>query len=269
MSLMSNAVTVKKGVSVVRSELDYGDHAPVTELEGVRLDSIYEAKCLPYLQPGDLLWCVGIRNAERVEAGASVAPGEHSPVEVRGDYFLKREDLVSVGGGYGGKVRACWRIANSAPKLEGLVTAGSRHSPQLAIVARIGALLGVPTVGHTSYGELGEELLDAEEQGMELVRHRPGYNTVIIARAREDADKRGWTHVPFGMDSAVAVKETARQVESLVGLDFKRIVVPVGSGITFSGILKGRKDFGLEQPVLGVQVGADWRKTVKKYAYYL
>ena len=35
--------------------------------EGLVLDPVYEAKCLPYLEPGDVLWTVGVR--------ASALPG--------------------------------------------------------------------------------------------------------------------------------------------------------------------------------------------------
>jgi hypothetical protein len=41
--------------------LDYHQHAPVAALGGLELDPVYEAKCLPFLRPGDLLWVVGRR----------------------------------------------------------------------------------------------------------------------------------------------------------------------------------------------------------------
>lgn len=43
------------------SDKAYQDLRKVIELGGVRLDPIYEAKCVPFLLPGDLFWCVGIR----------------------------------------------------------------------------------------------------------------------------------------------------------------------------------------------------------------
>lgn len=46
------------------SLLDFDERAPAVELGELRLDSRYEAKCLPYLEDGDLLWCVGIRATE-------------------------------------------------------------------------------------------------------------------------------------------------------------------------------------------------------------
>jgi hypothetical protein len=50
--------------TLVPSGSDY--HKPATDvyLESIRLDSHYEAKCLPFLEPGDLMWIVGIRKTE-------------------------------------------------------------------------------------------------------------------------------------------------------------------------------------------------------------
>jgi hypothetical protein len=48
-------------LALVRSELDYHRPAPVQEYDGVLLDAVYEAKCLPHLRAGDLFWLVGIR----------------------------------------------------------------------------------------------------------------------------------------------------------------------------------------------------------------
>lgn len=46
---------------LVQSPLDNGTPAEVTTFEGVALDPFYEAKCVPFLEPGDLLWVVGHR----------------------------------------------------------------------------------------------------------------------------------------------------------------------------------------------------------------
>ncbi|KKK60758.1 hypothetical protein LCGC14_3021180, partial [marine sediment metagenome] len=31
------------------------------KIGGIKLDAVYEAKCIPFLEPGDLFWIVGIR----------------------------------------------------------------------------------------------------------------------------------------------------------------------------------------------------------------
>jgi len=48
-------------VTLVESTYDYADHHPAPFLGDLDLDPVYEAKCLPHLQPGDLLWIVGRR----------------------------------------------------------------------------------------------------------------------------------------------------------------------------------------------------------------
>ncbi len=190
-----------------------------------------------------------------------VTNGTLTPVEKHGDVWVKRDDLYTVAGVCGGKARACWDLARYA---KGLVTAGSRQSPQVNIVAQIAKHLNIPCRVHTPTGDLSSELLDAKAAGAEVVQHTPGYNTVIIARAREDAAELGWTNIPFGMECAGAVMVTSRQAENIPNC--KRIVVPVGSGMSLAGILWGLAHRHLEIPVLGIMVGADPTKRLKKYA---
>ena len=70
---------------------------------------------------------------------------DYTPIESSGGYYFKRDDLYRVAGVSGGKARTCWGLAQGAP---GLVTAGSRHSPQVNIVAHIAQELGVPCRVH-------------------------------------------------------------------------------------------------------------------------
>ncbi len=48
-------------VEHVSPDLPYEEAAQETQYDGVRLDPFYEAKCIPFLEPGDLLWNSGIR----------------------------------------------------------------------------------------------------------------------------------------------------------------------------------------------------------------
>lgn len=185
-----------------------------------------------------------------------------TPIERHGEIWLKRDDLFKVAGVPGGKVRTCWRLAQGA---RGLVTAGSRSSPQINIVAHIGRSLGVPVRAHAPTGELSPELIDAQRQGAEIIQHSPGYNSVIVARARADAKARGWREIPFGMECREAVEETASQIADIPD-GVKRIVVPVGSGMSLAGILAGLERAGLDIPVIGIVVGADPEKRLDRYA---
>jgi 1-aminocyclopropane-1-carboxylate deaminase/D-cysteine desulfhydrase-like pyridoxal-dependent ACC family enzyme len=190
-----------------------------------------------------------------------------TPVQHLGGYLVKRDDLFTAGGSAGGKVRSCLALASSSPDAEGLVTSAARHSPQAAIVAGIARELGLPcaVVHPDAAGELTPELARAQQLGAELRAVRPGYNSVICARARELAAERGWLEIPFGMECAEAVKQNARQARELP-LDVPRIVVPVGSGMSLAGILTGMREAGNWTPVLGVMVGADRSGRLDKWA---
>lgn len=187
---------------------------------------------------------------------------ELTPIGYYGDIAVKRDDSYMIAGVSGGKARTCWALAQGA---RGLVTAGSRFSPQVNIVAHIARRLGIPCHVHTPQGELSPEVQAAVNAGAKLFQHRAGYNSVIIARARADARLTGWREIPFGMECEEAVRQSAKQVAN-VPAEARRIVIPVGSGMSLAGILHGLKERGLNIPVLGVIVGADPVKRLDKFA---
>jgi DNA modification methylase len=190
-------------------------------------------------------------------------PEAQTPIDLKGDCWVKRDDQFKIGCA-GGKVRTCLHLAREAV---GITTAGSRQSPQVNIVARIAKHLGIPCRVHVPRGDFTPELSSAQEAGAEVIQHNPGYNTVLISRAKKDADKRGWTEIPFGMECQEAVEQTRRQVLNIPE-GVKRLVVSVGSGMSLAGILQGLEDRkgGRRIPVLGVMVGADPTSRLDAYA---
>lgn len=193
----------------------------------------------------------------------SVAPAL-TTVQRHGEVWLKRDDLfISPGGASGGKARTCLAFAQGATR--GLVTAGSRSSPQVNIVARIGHALGLPVRAHVPAGKPGPEVEEAEAYGAEIEAHRPGYNSVICARAEADAEEREWTYVPFGMETQTAVEQTAAQVENIPDA-VERVVIAVGSGMSLAGVLAGLRATDRRLPILGVVVGADPTRRLDTYA---
>lgn len=217
-------------------------------------------------------------DANRIQAQQILAPGTTppevgivddpavlTPIETHGGYLIKRDDLFQVGGSRGGKVRTCLALM-AQPDVAGVVTAGSRHSPQVNIVATIAERLGLPCRVHVPSGDTTPELAAAAAAGADVVQHSPGYNNVIIKRARDDADALGWLNIPFGMECAEAVTQTARQARNLADVAPTRIVVPVGSGMSLAGILTGLAATGNTTPVLGVIVGADPTERLDDYA---
>jgi DNA modification methylase len=192
-------------------------------------------------------------------------PTTITPIEYHGGYPVKRDDLFSLGGSRGGKVRSCLALIHQAGAI-GVTTAGSRHSPQVNIVATIAAHLGLPCRVHVPAGGMTPELTAAQAAGAEVVQHTPGYNTVIIKRAVDDAAERGWLNIPFGMECQNAVDQTAAQVTNLDGIEGDRLVVPVGSGMTLAGILTGLAANRIDLPVTGIVVGADPEDRLDRYA---
>lgn len=208
-----------------------------------------------------LMW-----SGNRGDADATVDdPTIITPIEYHGGYAVKRDDLFSLGGSRGGKVRSCLALIHRAGAT-GVTTAGSRHSPQVNIVATIAQHLGLPCRVHVPAGDMTPELVAAQESGAEVVQHTPGHNTVIIKRAADDAAERGWLNVPFGMECQDAVDQTATQVANLVDLPCERLIVPVGSGMTLAGILTGLTTHGIDLPVTGIVVGADPEDRLDRYA---
>lgn len=182
--------------------------------------------------------------------------------------LVKRDDRCFVSGVRGGKVRTCLALAQGA---RGLVTAGSRSSPQVNIVAHIAQALGIPCRVHIPLSAEPDapEISLALAAGAEVVRHPAGRNSVIIARAREDAEKSGWKEIPFGMECEEAITQTRKQAKNLIREEYgppERIVIPVGSGMSLAGLLWGLLDQGINLPVLGVRVGANPEKRLDEYA---
>lgn len=176
--------------------------------------------------------------------------------------WVKRDDLFKISGVNGGKVRSCYHLMQGA---KGVTTAGSRKSPQINIVASIAKDMGIPFVAHCPQGELGDELELAKAKGATIIQHVAGYNSVIKARAKEYAEDNGYTLIPFGMECDEAVKQTKSQVK-YIPEGVKRIVIPVGSGMSLCGLLTGLKENDIKIPVLGVIVGADPESILEEYA---
>ena len=186
-------------------------------------------------------------------------PDALTPVQERGGFFFKRDDLFHFTGepaANGGKVRTMLRLAAGA---NGLVACGDRISTQIPRAAITGKLLGLPVQVHTASGEPTEGMQVAAALGAEIVQHEPGYLTVVRARAREAAEANGWREIPWAVECVECVEATAPQAANLPP-EAKRIIVVVGSGMSLAGILTGMERNGNVTPVLGVMVGGSEAK---------
>ncbi len=184
---------------------------------------------------------------------------EITPVEEHGGVLVKREDAWSLGGASGAKVRA---IIEAATGHAGIITAGSRISPQLERAALAARALGIPARLHTGSGGDTYETACAAAAGATILRHNPARLTVIKARFRTDAEALpGWAAIGYGMDHPAYLRQVAEQAASLP--EFGRLVLPVGSGMTLAGILRG---ISRSVPILGVRVGGDPAPCLDRHA---
>lgn len=183
--------------------------------------------------------------------------------------WLKRDDLFEACGVRGGKSRSAYQVITGLLERghKTIVTAGSRQSPQCEIVSFICEKLGVDCKLFMPFGGDTSVITNIKNNAhTEIIRVKPGYNNIIVARAREYAENRGCGYVPFGMECLENVEVTSRQVKNLPVSEIKRVVVPVGSGMSFSSIVSGFTEFGINIPLLGVRVGKDPSRILETYA---
>lgn len=177
-------------------------------------------------------------------------PHELTPIEQHGDLFFKREDYFSFAGCRGGKVRSALHIAQGA---KGLISAGSSHSPQVIIVARIAHELDIPARVHIPKCKRNAEL-EAIAPFTEIIEHKIGRRNVLSHDAAIDAKEHpDWTYIPFGMEHPAHIEQMRSQFKN-VPAEAKRIVAPVGSGLALSAILWGARDYGWQKPIVGICV---------------
>jgi 1-aminocyclopropane-1-carboxylate deaminase/D-cysteine desulfhydrase-like pyridoxal-dependent ACC family enzyme len=195
---------------------------------------------------------------------------EFTPIEKVNNILVKRDDLFEVNGVCGGKVRSCYKLMEKAVSngFRGVVTAGSRMSPQINIVSHLAEYFELDSIAHSPEGKLSPELLMALTKGIKIKQNQAGYNSVIISRAKLDAKNLNYFEIPFGMECNEATNETKQQVASIVKYknDINRIIIPVGSAMTLSGLLMGLRENGLSIPVLGIMVGANPTDRLNRYA---
>jgi 1-aminocyclopropane-1-carboxylate deaminase/D-cysteine desulfhydrase-like pyridoxal-dependent ACC family enzyme len=188
-----------------------------------------------------------------------------TPVEKRGSLWFKRDDLFEFAGMRGAKVRAALNLCIRA-KSQGysaVVSACSRHSPQMAILGAVGKELGLRVSGFVAEGSLTPILRKAVSLGVSLHPVRAGYSVVVQSRARQWAVDNGAFLVPFGMADRESSSLSASQVKTITPLkDISRIILVAGSGVNMVGLIHGMVSEGINVPVLGVLVGHDCRSFV-------
>jgi 1-aminocyclopropane-1-carboxylate deaminase/D-cysteine desulfhydrase-like pyridoxal-dependent ACC family enzyme len=194
---------------------------------------------------------------------------QETPVEKHGGLYFKRDDLFEFAGMRGAKVRAALLLCLKAKEagFSSVVSACSRHSPQLAILGSVGRELGLGVVGFVAEGSDTPIMRRAIQLGVAVCKVKAGYSVVVRSRAREYAEATGAFLVPFGMAGPDAVALTECQAESVFSVEapYRRVVLVAGSGVNMAGVVRGMVRSRADIPVVGVLVGHDCSSFVSGY----
>ena len=168
---------------------------------------------------------------------------EISEIEDINDIFFKRNDKLKLGKVNGGKAQSAAKLIHMAASagFNDIVTTGSRLSPQCEIVSHLCEYVDINAHLFMPGGKDTEVIKRIKENGCSTL-HQPlvrgSYQNVLNSYADRYANENGFYSIPFGMQNQVNVDIISKQCQN-IPKGIKRIVVPVGSGMSFCGILNG------------------------------
>lgn len=194
--------------------------------------------------------------------------GDLTPVEKVNGIYLKRDDQFEIYNVRGGKARSAYMlIRNGIEKgYKKFVTAGSRFSPQCEIVSYLCQGLGLKNYLFMPKGKETSVIEHINQNNLSTIfRTNAGYNNVICSYAKKYAEENNCFYIPFGMECQENIEITKHQVQN-IPKEVKRIVMPVGSGMSFISVLSGLYYYKMyDKEIVGVSVGKDVTKNLKKY----
>ena len=210
---------------------------------------------------------------------------ELTPIQNIGGMYFKRDDLYMPFEDIplsGGKVRQCiCLIGKNIDYIKNecgghIVTASSISSPQGIITTRVAKDFGLDStvfIGNSNENSYKKHILmnNIENLGGKInYESRLAYDNVICAtihRKMEQGEKM--FHIKFGLnleeDSESILDSIGNQVQNLPeNLDY--LIVPCGSCIIFSGIIRGLQKYGrVPKHIVGIQIsGYDRTPFVEK-----
>ena len=205
-----------------------------------------------------------------------------TPVEEFDGIKYKRDDLYAPYGEdfiTGGKIRQCRDLVETnldyiKEKCDSTIaTAASIASPQSPIVARVAFEFGLNSIigfGNTTVDKARKQIgiQWCEEYNSELVvlSESQGFNNVLYSNLNKLNEERKFFPILFGYAAQTyrssIITRIAEQVENI---ECDTLYVPLGSGVTFTGILEGIKMFDKEFRVVALQpFGYDRRESIHK-----
>ena len=207
---------------------------------------------------------------------------DFTPVEKHNNIFFKRDDLYAPYGENfvtGGKIRQCRDligtnldyIKNECDST--ISTATSIHSPQAVIVSKVAEEFNLNSIigfGNTTKERAlkNKAMKMCAELGSEMVvlSESQGFNNVLYANLNKLAETRPMFKVLFGYAAqryrSSIIDRIAEQVKNV---DCDTLYVPLGSGMTFTGVIEGVRMFKKKFKVVALQpFGYDRRDDIHK-----
>ena len=192
---------------------------------------------------------------------------EITPVEKIGNIWVKRNDLYELAGCKGGKVASAYKLILDAKEkgYDTVVTTGSRQSPQCEIVSCLCEMENMKCHLLMPSGEdtkVLRTIYNNKNSTLHRYTKRCALQVNLNKYAKKMAEENNWYLIPFGMQCTKNVDLVAKQVVN-IPKEVKRIVVPVGSGMTFCGVMKGLVDCKrLDIELVGVVTGGNPEKII-------
>ncbi len=181
-----------------------------------------------------------------------------TPVDKMNGYWVKREDLAhwsNLDYPSGSKVRQYMTMAHdSSSHMQGedifwppCIVGCSANSAMSIYVAAAAKQLRTKGIVYTAARKVRTDGIKyAEEMGAEIVEVKPGYLSLIRARARARAIQLGQV---VKWSPQAAIEDTMCQCQNIPE-GVKRIVIPTGSGLTAAGVMAGVEKYNLNTTVV-------------------
>ena len=207
---------------------------------------------------------------------------ELTPVEEYGGILYKRDDFYAPYGPdfiSGGKIRQCRDLVKTNLEYireecnSTIATAASITSPQSPIVSRVAFEFGLQSIigfGNTTLDKARKQkgIQWCEKYNSELVvlSKSQGFNNVLYFNLNKLNKDRKFFPILFGYSAqkyrSSIITRIAEQVENV---ECDALYVPLGSGVTFTGILEGVRMFDKKFRVIALQpFGYDRREDIHK-----
>jgi 1-aminocyclopropane-1-carboxylate deaminase/D-cysteine desulfhydrase-like pyridoxal-dependent ACC family enzyme len=201
-----------------------------------------------------------------------------TPVEEHGGILFKRDDLYAPYGEdwiTGGKIRQCRHLIETnldyiKSECGGTIaTASSIASPQAPIVSMVAKEFGLESIigyGNSKNPYKQKAMTECRDLGSEMVQlsETQGFNNVLYHNLQKLAKERPMFQVLFGYAAQTHRESIIGQIaEQVQNVECDVLYVPMGSAITFTGILEGMTQYDKKFKIVGLQpFGYDRTKSV-------